>query len=150
MIRLALIIFIIVIVPLVVMGIQPTTANVSIACDEFSEQGNDVSKDIKLDIWKDYVEVSLCSGLEEGLEWRVVDSSYKTVWVPFQQKFESPDWTPINHKFESPENSGLSGSIKQEIWTFPSGNGTITMEYGQPGEGGTMASRTFTLSVVRD
>lgn len=150
MVRLGVIIAVIVILPLVIMGIQPTTAVVSVTCDDFSEHGNTVTKELKLNMWKDNIEVSLCTSPGEGSEWRIVNASYKTVWVPFQQNFESPDWTPINREFKQSENSDLSGSTGQEIWTFPSGNGTISMEYAPPGDGGSVATRSFTLSVIRD
>lgn len=149
MIRVALVLGAIIAISLVTLSFQPRTAFVEVTCNDFLEHGNRVTKEVELDMWKDFIEVTLCSNPTTGFKWSIVEASYDKLWAPFQPNFEPPEWTPISHKFEPPEDREVVGASGQEVWTLATGNGTITMEYSQPWEGGEKAERTFILSVTR-
>jgi predicted secreted protein len=135
-------------ISLVIMSLQSRTASVNVSHTDFSEQGDSITEELKLSIWNDFIEVTLDSNPTTGFEWRITEVSYETSWVPFQQKFESPEWTPISHQFEPAGVNGTTGASGQEVWTFPAGTGNIAFEYSQPWEGGQKTERTFDLVVV--
>ncbi len=133
---------------LVVFSFQSRTTSVNVSYTDFSERGNDITEELELSIWNDFVEVALDSNPTTGFEWQITEASYKTSWVPFQQEFKPPEWTPISHRFEPAGTGGTAGASGEEVWTLPAGTGSITFEYSQPWEGGEKTERTFNLVVV--
>ena len=128
-------------ISLLILSLVPSTASVDVSCDDLTTQGGTVSKEVKLGRFSDLLVVTLCSNPTTGFEWELIEISDENILQQTEQEYVAPEGTEV------------AGAAGQEVWTFKvlrSGEATITMAYGRPGEGGEKAEWTFDLSVKVD
>lgn len=115
--------------------------SVDVSCADFYEFQH-VSKEVEVAVGDSFT-VTLCSNPSTGLRWaELAEISDQTVVEQVDHKYVAP-----------PEKRGPPppGTPGEEVWTFKAlkeGKSTLSMEYGQPWEGGTKADWTFVLTVV--
>jgi inhibitor of cysteine peptidase len=110
---------------------------VSITCDEFVPEGNYVGE--AQVAAGSTLTVSLCSNATTGFSW----SQTAQIAAPtiLQQ---------TGHEYQAPTTE-LAGAPGNEIWIFKAlkrGQTALSMEYGQPWQGGAKAVCTFDLTVT--
>jgi inhibitor of cysteine peptidase len=88
--------------------------------------------------------VTLCSNPSTGLRWaELAEIGDPTVVEQVDHRFVSS-----SERGKKPPPPGTPG---EEVWTFKAlkeSKSTLSVEYGQPWEGGTKADWTFVLTVV--
>jgi len=133
-----LIIIMVGVLGLVVLIFFALSANTSleVACDDFTAQGGNVTKEVEIDRWSDFLIVSLCSNPTTGFKWELIEVTDQDVLV-----YESDEYV-------APEDEGVVGAAGKEVWTFnvlKAGSSNITMEYRRPWEDGEESEWTFAL-----
>jgi predicted secreted protein len=120
----------------------PKLVMVSASCDEFRGLTH-VRKKVGIAVG-DSVRVALCSNPSTGFAWSAsAQIGDPNLLIQTSHEFVSPE----------PEDDGppLPGAPGEEVWTFEALNEgwtVLSMEYGQPWEGGQKAAWTFHLAVV--
>ena len=122
---------------LMILAACSSAGNVEVSCDDFSNQ-HDMTKTIEVGVG-DTIKVVLCSNATTGNEWT------EQADVDDEAVVEQQD-----HEFIAPKTD-VPGTAGEEHWTFKAlkkGTTEVSMEYGQPWEGGQKAAWTFKLTVV--
>ena len=117
-------------------------ASVEVSCDDFMEQAA-ITKEAEVAV-DGSLTVTLCSN----------PASTGFLWSESAQISDPTVLQQTDHKFVAPETTDdepAPGTPGKEVWTFKAlkkGESTVSMEYSQPGEGGTQAAWTFVLTVT--
>ena len=106
-------------------------------CNRFASQPH-ITDEIKLTVGKG-VTLMLCSNQSTGFQW-VEEAQISDPGVVAQ----------IGHEYTAPvgDKPGAAGTEKFIFAGLKSGTSTVSMEYGQPWEGGEKAAWTCVLTVV--
>ena len=119
----------------------PKQVSVESSCDDFTKTHN-ITKEVQVNAG-DSVNVTLCSNPSTGSSWS------ESAKISDQTVLQQTD-----HKFIAPEaKPPLVGAPGKEVWTFKTlkpGKSTVSVEYGQPWQGGQKAAWTFVLTVVAE
>ena len=110
---------------------------VEVTCDDFTTQGGNVTEEVEIDGWSDFLILSLCSNPTTGFKWELIEVTDPEVLV-----YESDEYV-------ASEAEGVVGAAGKEVWTFnvlKAGSSNITMQYSRPWEGGEEAEWTFALN----
>ena len=110
---------------------------VEVTCDDFTTQGGNVTEEVEIDGWSDFLILSLCSNPTTGFNWELIEVTDPEVLV-----YEGDEYV-------APEAEGVVGTAGKEVWTFnvlKAGSSNITMQYSRPWEGGEEAEWTFALN----
>ena len=116
--------------------VTSVTVEKEFSCDDFSENPTGLNDDYDIEIG-DKITVRLCSNATTGFQW-----DYE-ITGDIAVKEE-------DHDFEEPE-SNLAGAAGIEVWTFEGtekGTAVVSMEYGQPWEGGMKKEWVYTLTIT--
>jgi len=116
-----------------------TITSIDVSCDNFTKQGGIVSQEIEVDVWSNFLIVSLCSNPTTGFQWELTELTDEAILI-----HESNEYVPS-------EAQEIAGAPGQEVWTFrifKAGACNITMEYGRPWEGGTKTTWKYDMIVV--
>ena len=113
--------------------------DLEVSCDDFYRTRN-IERKLEVAAGKS-VKVALCSNPSTGYGWGEAVISDPTVLAE------------VGHEYDAREgkNPPAPGTPGVEIWTLRAlqpGQSNISIEYGQPWEGGTKAEWTFVLAVV--
>ena len=117
--------------------VRSADISVGVSCDDFTKQGGNVSEKVEIDVWSDFLTVSLCSNPTTGFKWELTEVTDKSVLIH------------DDNQFVSPETEGVAGAAGKEVWTFKvlkAGSCNITMEYRRPWEGSEEAEWAFILT----
>lgn len=117
-------------------------ALVDISYDEFAAN-NQITRDVEVKVGDSFT-IALSSNRTTGFEW----SETATISDTSVLKQTDHKFVPPKGKDGKPPVVGASG---KEIWTFEAlkaGTSTVSMEYGQPWEGGEKGTWAFTLNVT--
>lgn len=128
-----------IVILLAVIYFPDTEMSVDIICDDFTEQGGNVSQEIVVSTWIDRIIVSLCSNPTTGFQWQLKDVSGKVDMLNLE-----------DNQYLPPEDSSAIGASGKEVWTFGvhrKGSANITMAYQRPGGDNSTATWTFKLMV---
>ena len=123
------------IISLCLVACAPPQISVDVSCDDFAASQN-ITDEVEIGVG-DSLKVTLCSNPTTGFAWSEAQISDEAV-------LEQTD-----HEFVAPEED-LVGVPGKDVWTFKAleqGATNVSMEYGQPWEGGEKASWTFVLTV---
>ena len=123
------------IISLCLVACVPPQISVDVSCDDFAASQN-ITDEVEIGVG-DSLKVTLCSNPTTGFAWSEAQISDEAV---LEQ---------TNHEFVAPEED-LVGAPGKDVWTFKAleqGATNVSMEYGQPWEGGEKASWTFVLTV---
>lgn len=109
-------------------GKELSEVSVDASCDDFANPniGPAITKEVELDL-DNLLVASLCSNATTGFTWELESISGQGVLAH------------VDNKFVPPEQTEVVGAPGKEVWVFKAlGKGTsaISMEYGQPWEGG--------------
>lgn len=110
--------------------------HVSITCNDFNENPTSIRNDFSVEVG-DKIYVELCSNPSTGFEWSYEMSIQDVV-------------TEEEHDFEEPKGN-QTGAPGIALWTFEAvnpGATVISMDYGQPWEGGNKAQWAYTINVT--
>ena len=110
---------------------------VEVTCDDFTTQGGNVTEEVEIDGWSDFLILSLCSNPTTGFNWELIEVTDPEVLVY------------VGDEYVAPEAEGVVGTAGKEVWTFnvlKAGSSNITMQYSRPWEGGEEAEWTFALN----
>ncbi len=103
----------------------------------FAEGEGAIYEEAEAGMWVDFLQVTLQSNRRDGFEWELTDVTGQTRLELISKEYVPPmRW--------------MVGADGTEVWTFAvemMGGATISMEYGQPWEGGAKAARTFVLTL---
>ncbi len=113
--------------------------SVEVPCADFYEHQH-ISKGVEVPANSSFT-VTLCSNPSTGFKWGETEISDQTVVALVDHTYDSLEG-------RSPPAPGTPG---EEVWTFKAlkqGESSISIEYGQPWEGGMKAEWTFALTVV--
>ena len=113
--------------------------SVEVPCDRFYEMQH-ISKEIEVPVGNSFT-VTLCSNPSTGFKWGEAMIGDQTV-------LEQVDHEYVALEGKSPPPPGTPG---QEVWTFKAlkeGQSAVSVEYGQPWEGGMKSEWTFALTVL--
>ena len=131
-----------VIISLSLCACSPTTKQVSVDCDDFTELKH-ISQEATVALGDTFT-VTLCSNPTTGFQWS------ESAQISDQTKLQQTDhkFAPPEAKDDEPPPPGTGG---QEVWTFKAlkeGTSTISMEYSRPWEGGEKGEWKFNLTVT--
>jgi inhibitor of cysteine peptidase len=109
---------------------------VTISCEDFAENPQSIINDFQIGVG-DKITVRLCSNATTGFQWDY-EITGDTAVKEEDYDFEEPD-------------GNLVGAAGTEVWTFEGtekGTAVISMEYGQPWEGGMKKEWTYKMTIT--
>jgi predicted secreted protein len=131
---------VVIVIALIVVYYPDMDIPIEVTCDDFTEQGNNISKEIVASAFVDQLIITLCSNQTTGFQWEIGDISTTSDDLIYLK----------DNQYLPPEDSEIVGAGGEEVWTFGvyrKGSANITMEYSQPWDEGIKAERTFTLMI---
>ena len=123
-------------------GSTPELITVSASCDDLRGLKH-ISREVDAAVG-DSITVSLCSNRSTGFGWS------ESAQISDQSMLQQTEHNYLAPEREKDKPPALGASGKQ-VWTFEAlkkGTGEVSMDYGQPWEGGEKGAWTFDLTVV--